>query len=229
MSKSDLISLLKLNKNYGKLCLTQLISDVQKDILENEQKIKTLREKYTNEELIKEVNAFALSRGALKAVDLLNENMYNKIFSDGVIPQDDIILTYRLFFQLLDKNEVVAIKDTNEFWKKTCDYFLTEGAGKTGTMVQNLVKSIDFSNENIYKVSRLLGNNAHKITPAYFSKICGTTGLIIFLIKDALEYAGILQDKKTPSARHYSNALYLFDMLQAKIERLKTIQTKFFS
>ena len=171
---------------------------------------------------------FALTRGALKAIDLLNENLYNKIFTDGNVPIDDIILTYKIFFQFMNMKELVEIKENPVFWKQACEYFIKEGNGKTGTMIQNLVKNIDFSSENIFKVQRLVGGNASKITPAYFSKICGTTGLIIFLIKDALEYAAILIDKKTSPARLYKNYLYCFEVLQSRIERLKKIQVKFF-
>lgn len=126
-------------------------------------------------------------------------------------------------------NDYVNIKDTNEFWKKTCEYFVKESEQKLGTFVQNLVKNIDFSNENIYKLTRLVGNNLSKITPNYFSKMCGTTGLFIFLIKDSFEYAGILVDKKTPPARLYKNYMYVFEVLQGKIERLKKIQAAHFS
>jgi hypothetical protein len=55
--------------------------------------------------------------------------------------------------------------------------------------------------------------------------MCGTTGLFIFLIKDALEYAGILIDKKTAAGRLYKNYMFNFDVLQTKIEKLKKIQT----
>jgi hypothetical protein len=34
------------------------------------------------------------------------------------------------------------------------------------------------------------------LKPACFSKICGTTGLVIFLIKDTLEYCGLIQSFK---------------------------------
>jgi hypothetical protein len=130
---------------------------------------------------------------------------------------------------MLNKEELINIKDNKEFWKKTCEYFIREGDGKTGAMVQGCVKNIDFSNENVFKLTKLLGNNGPKITPVYFSKICGTSGLIIFLIKDALDYAGILIDKKTSQARLHKNYTYTSEVLKFRIERLKNIQQKFFS
>ena len=151
------------------------------------------------------------------------------MFIDGLVPSKDIILSYRIFFQLLSMNELTKTEDVREFWSKVCDYFVKGSNSKLGTMVTGLVKGIDFSNENIYKLSKLVGNNTQKITPNYFSKMCGTTGLFIFLIKDALEYSGILIDKKTPPARLYKNYMYTLEILSEKLERLKLIQSKFFN
>ena len=69
-----------------------------------------------------------------------------------------------------------------------------------------------------------------KINPNYFSKICGTTGLLIFLIKDTLEYCGvIINDKKTQPARILDNLLYYkntIDTLAQYIDYLSGIKTK---
>ena len=59
------------------------------------------------------------------------------------------------------------------------------------------MKNFDFSEENLVKITKIIGNREKKITPTFYSKTCGTTGLIIFLVKDAMEYAGIIIDKKT--------------------------------
>jgi hypothetical protein len=165
----------------------------------------------------------------LKAVELLNETLYLKIFTEGPFPQDDIILTYRIFFQLLNLKEYTCVKDKMEFWKVTCEYFIKENNSKLGTKIQNLVKNIDFSSQNVYRLIKLLGNNLPKITPNYFSKLCGTTGLFIFLIKDALEYAGIVVDKKTSPCRLFNNYTFIIESLQIKKERLKSIQSKLFN
>lgn len=146
-----------------------------------------------------------------------------------MVPSDDIILTYKIFFQLLRNEELLSIKDKQVFWEKTCEYFIKEGKEKTGAMIHSKIKDIVFTDENIYKLVKLVGNDVSKITPGYFSKICGTTGLIIFLVKDAFEYAGIIVEKKTLPARLYKNCMYSFDMLQTKIQRLKSIQTQFLS
>lgn len=130
---------------------------------------------------------------------------------------------------MLKKEEFTKIKDKQEFWTKVCNFFVKEGNGKTGTLINSLIKDIDFSDENIYVLIKLAGSDVSKITPTYFSKFCGTTGLIIFLIKDAFEYAGIVIDKKTLPIKLHRNYTYAIDVLQNKMTRLKKIQAQFFN
>lgn len=77
-----------------------------------------------------------------------------------------------------------------------------------GTFLSNLSNKFDLSDENIYAVSRLLGSEVSKMTPAYFSKLCGTTGFLIFMIKDLLEHCGILIDRKVNNLRILKNLQY---------------------
>jgi hypothetical protein len=76
------------------------------------------------------------------------------------------------------------------------------------------------------KIQKIVGVNPGRITPQYFSKLCGTTGLIAFLLKDAFEYAGITVDKKTPPYNLYKYENYQQNELNKKIEKLKELQTK---
>ena len=48
LNRSDHITIMSLNKLFGKLSNTQLITEVQREILENETKIKAIREVNTN-------------------------------------------------------------------------------------------------------------------------------------------------------------------------------------
>ena len=60
-----------------------------------------------------------------------------------------------------------------------------------------------------YYVEKLLNGEKDHIIPSYFSKFCGSTGLLIFLIKDLLEYCGIIiSSKKTQISRIYNNYKY---------------------
>ena len=60
-----------------------------------------------------------------------------------------------------------------------------------------------------------------KINPTYYSKICSTTSLFIFLLKDALEYSGIIiVDKKSQLQKILNNYNYFLDNIEIKLSRL---------
>ena len=59
---------------------------------------------------------------------------------------------------------------------------------KQENFLKNLLINFDFSPKNIYEIKKIINGNLEKIKPNIYSRICGTTGLLIFLIKDTLEY-----------------------------------------
>jgi hypothetical protein len=161
----------------------------------------------------------------VKAIDLLNDPIYSKIFIENSTPCEDILLSYRLFFMLINKHDIAEIKSNDGFWNRLCAYFLNECNNEIGKIIHELVKTLDFSLDNLLKIQRLLGGNNQKITPSYFSKLCGTTGLFVFLLKDAFEYVGIIVDsKKTPPYNQYKLENYHQQFLSQRLEKLKKYQ-----
>ena len=45
-------------------------------------------------------------------------------------------------------------------------------------------------------MKKLIYGKEDQLKPASFSKICPTTGFVVFLIKDALEYCGVILSTK---------------------------------
>jgi len=72
----------------------------------------------------------------------------------------------------------------------------------------------------------MLGTNHSKITPTYYSKLCGTTGILTFLIKNSLEYAGIILEKKPNQLRILKNLLYQQTHYTKQIEKLQALVKK---
>jgi len=88
------------------------------------------------------------------------------------------------------------------------------------------VKNFNFSDDNLYKIARMCEYKDKKITPSFYSKVCGTTGLIIFLIRDALEYTGIIIDKKTLPSKLYRLYTYGVEKTQSNIDYIKALREK---
>ncbi len=60
----------------------------------------------------------------MKAVDLLNDPAHHKFYADAVYPtHDEVILAYRVFFQLLKNEDIIKFKNNQEFWTECCKYF----------------------------------------------------------------------------------------------------------
>ncbi len=93
-----------------------------------------------------------------------------------------------------------------------------------GNYLKALLNEFVFTPENIYKIKKFIGNRGSKITPNYFGNLCGTTGLFIFLIKDALEYSGITSEKKTQLALIYSNLNHSKNLNKSYLEKMKKVQ-----
>ena len=189
--------------------LTYYLDDLYRNVLDInkisfsntiEDQINNIKNKYKEEELIEARHAFTLSKGSLKALDLLNSETYNNIFKKKQLqpPLNQIILIYRLFFQLIDKDELIDIENDKQFWEKTRKFILDKNEGKTGTFLKEYISEFDFTCKNIYKLKKLIYKNEDKLKPLIYENICKTTGLVVFIVKDSLEYCGVIKnDKKT--------------------------------
>lgn len=161
-------------------------------------RISTLEAKYSKEELEAPLKNFEISRGASKALGLLDEELYLRVFTAPVPEKtlEEIIIVYKLFCQLLKMEDYVQIKDDKIFWEKMSKFILDNKGNKLSDFCVRCVLKFNFDNKNIFKLKELAKDKSEKLKPGYFSKICGTTGLFIFLIKDALEYCGVILSTK---------------------------------
>jgi hypothetical protein len=181
------------------------------------------------EDSYKKEDIFNLSKGSMKAIELLNEKMYNKVFYESTIPNNDVLVIYMLYFQLIN-HPIMKFKYNREtFWKECCNIMLTDGDGKTGTMISNNLQNLSLSKDCLYQVYKLIGLNITKINPNYFSKVCGTTGLIVFFIKDIIDYLGLSFDKKASQMRIVKTFSDIINAYEERIQRLKKVTNKFFN
>ena len=201
-------------------------NSLENQIKNIENSINELKNLYSIDELTNEnFNEFILTRGASKAIELLNDKLYFKLFKNENFPNIEIIIVYKIYFQLVNKEKnIIEEKDIEIFWKKVKEYFLNKNNNniQIGNLLENQFKQLDFSKENFVKIYNLCEGKINKLTPVYYSKICATTGLFIFLIKDALEYLGIINDKKkTQINRMYQNLCFLLEIKKKEFENEK--------
>ena len=214
--RNDLILSSKIFKNYHleKMNKIKKLILLKNNILEGqkiEDKINEFKMKYSEEELNKPYLDFQMSKGTIKAIELLNNEEYTKIFNQNILDNElnEIYIVYRIFCYLINEREIAEIKNDKIFWIKFCNFFNEKSNGKKGDFIKEISKNFNFDDKNNLLIEKLVFDIKSKIIPSYYSKICATTGLIIFLIKDALEYNGVLAlNKKTQISRLYHNLEY---------------------
>ena len=133
-----------------------LTLELNNNINENstiQNQITSLKTKYP-EQYNLEPPKLSLSRGTIKALELLNNEEYTKIFNNKELlpPLDEIIFVYRIFFQFLNNNEFKYIKDEKLFWIEASDFILNiinKCDEKLGDYFKNSNDNFDFSPKNI--------------------------------------------------------------------------------
>ena len=218
-----LIELKNISKVFHKIVIPYIVTFLKKE----KKNIMNIKESLgiTNIPQREDLENIVLNKGSKKAMQLLNETLLNQLFKDKKFPSDDIIFIYRIYFQMINHPySLIAKTDIFKFWEKCKLYFTTEQNGKTGDILLAMInqKKIDFSKNNEYQIYMLTKGHFKKILPNYFSNICGTTGLFVFIIKDILEFMGI-----TPKIKKKENAFWTYsdiiDSIDDKINYLNNI------
>ena len=239
LTKKEQINLFFCNKKFSSLALGILKDkySLYKKICDifigqtMDDKIRSLEAKYSQDELNAPIKKFELSRGCSKAMGLLDEELYLRVFNRAPPEKtlEEIVLVYKLFCQLLNKEDFVEIKDNKTFWDKFSKFILDNKGDKLSEFLIKCTSEFNFDDKNIFKLKAMSKDSIDKLKPKYFGNICGTTGLFVFLIKDCLEYCGAVEDKKTSGSRIKANYLYqktLFDELNKNISYLEGLIPK---
>ena len=235
LTNSELIIFYSSSKKYFFSLLNSYLNSILKDykklfdlVLNQtmENKLSTLEVKFKAEdfEILPE---FKLNKGTIRAIECLKESLYIKIFKNEVSMKilEEIEIIYKILFQLIDKDNFVKINDKKIFWNEISKFLLENMNENLANYVNDIAKKFDFSEKNIVKIKKICKDkNIENINPSYMGKLCGTTGLISFVIKDALEYSGIIEDKKTPPLRIKKNYEYqkeIIDNIEKYISIIK--------
>ena len=226
LSINDLIQFKNISKKFYKLFNVYIINKLQKD----KEFFIEKKNSFKKDELPPKMDFkdFNLSKGSIKAIKLLNEPSLNQIFKEESSLNDDRLVIYRIFFQLIKHPyQYIPKERKKEFWQKCQKYFSNEINGKTGELLQKILddKMINIEGDNLYKIYKLAENNLNKIYPNYFSKLCGATGLLVFFIKDILDFVGISNDIKIQNKAYWSYEK-IIESLDNKMNHIKKLENK---
>ena len=93
-------------------------------------------------------------------------------------------------------------------------------------MVELLKKHLLLVKSLLYKVFHLIEKDIHKFCSGYFSKLCGTTSIFIFYIKDILDFLGFSNDTKFQNNSYYCFSEIL-NYIDFKIKSLNDFLQKY--
>jgi len=129
---------------------------------------------------------------------MLNKEDTIKFFEKQKIEnkEKEIILIWKIFFYLIEKENFYSIENEEKFWKKMCEYIVKNCNKNVGTFILEKIKGLKFSEKKTFYIEKFVLEKKDKIVPAYFAKICKYTGLLTFAIKEALEYYEIIFSEK---------------------------------
>ena len=225
LTDQDIYSIGKTCSKFYKPCLEKL-KEINSQKLSKEQK--ELESINTgNEKLLSE---FALGKVAVKALENLNQKEHSDYFQNEKAPDDAILLTYRILYQLINKEkDILNEKNNDKFWKLFRENILKNSEKGIGDFIQNEFKNLDFSEENIYRLNCLTEGQEERLGPINIGKKDNTAKFICFLIKEALEYIKIVigKSKKVSNSEVYKKYLeYIIKKREENQKKLENLMSK---
>ena len=232
LNLSDIIQLKNCSKEFHSYILNYYLKMFESDkthLIEKKNKL-NLQEDDMNQNQEIDIMNFNLTKGTLKAIKLLNEDIFSRLFSEKKTPKKEILLVYKIYFQLINYQEIINkykidLSDAI-FWERCRNYFM-KNKGIISELLINNIKEKKFvlTNANLYRIYKLYEKNSSKLCTAYFSKLCGTTSLFIFYIKDILDFLGFSNEIKFQKNAHYI-FFEIIKYLDYKINMLNSFSSK---
>ena len=133
----------------------------------------------------------------------LKRKQYIEAFKSIKPTVDNKILEiYKLFFIILKNDIMINLYDTSieKFWKKMTDDFVRksfDGENLSQYVYQILTEGLDFNIEHVIKINYVWKSNYDKKYDIKdVTKESPTTGIFFLIIKEYLEWCGIIESNK---------------------------------
>ena len=165
------------------------ILDLKKDET-IEIKINEIKNKFTEDNLLNKKN-FEITQETKDIMKQMNnEEYFNKIKNLEINDNNkNLIIIYKILFVLLGEEGIYNTVNNDIFWKKCINYFNENCFGKIGDYLSERILSFNFDAKEFNIIQNLLKDNQTEI----INEIKNNTNyLIIPLIKESLEYCGVI-------------------------------------
>jgi len=209
LSIKDILNLCQTKKKILKIVLDLQIKNTKKSIDEINSILKEKNIDINNINDIsqsKKVKPFEFNSNSLKSISYLNviskTNFIKSI--DNNYPQNapnknnnknisKIVLIFDIYFIALGRKKIINDMNGNNNLKieYICNYFKNNKNKSIGSIIENELKGKKFDDVIINSLYEYSLKYANIINPNYYKKINKNIAILVFLIKNILDYAGI--------------------------------------
>ena len=188
-------------------------------------KIKKIKNQFSEAQLSNPLE-FYISEEIKDQLKQLNNNEIINIFKSDLDKNESninfLILLYKIFFILIDKEEIYNILIDNHFWKKCGNFLIENSEGNIGDFIIEKISEFIFNSKSYNKIEHLIKDDKEN----FINKL--KTDRIFFispLIKEALIYCGVIFDpEKTQGNIMVKN----FKNNQMVINYLNNLKVRYF-
>ena len=225
LNNKEIFKLTFVNKNCFNFSIGYFISNLIREKEKINEELNELNNKQYNQ--IKSFSEFSFNNHSKRALSLLNESSSGKLFNNkNLIPHKDIILIYHLFLCSINPNLIKNNLNQKDIWSKICNYFNKRNINNIGSFIEKELTGKIFDKIIINQLYNILGNNIQKITPNYYKKLDNTTAIFAFIVKDILEFIGIINDSNNKSANRYFLLNTRLEYTNILLEKLNNLLNK---
>lgn len=136
--KSTLLALSEVNKTYRKAALRLFYTREEEIKNQANEMVQEQVSVLTEAKLQEDIPEFTITRGTLKAVEILNTDNYKNIFNEPSCNLK-ILIVYRIYAFLFYKNEINPTLDNARFWEQTRMKFLKMAENDLGISLNSAV------------------------------------------------------------------------------------------
>ena len=247
LSIKDILNLCQTQKKIFKIVLDLQIKNTKKSIDEINSILKEKNIDINNINSTsqpKKVKSFEFNSNSLKSISYLNvisktnfiksisnnnpQNASNKINNNNI---SKIVLIFDIYFIALGRKKIINDMDGNNNLKieYICNYFKNNKIKSIGSIIENELKGKKFDDAIINSLYEYSCKYANIINPNYYKKINKNIAILVFLIKNILDYAGIphVDNNNNNNNNNKVNEQKIISLNKSRLNANKTILEKY--
>ena len=171
-----------------------------------EKKINVIKNLFTEEDLSQR-KKFEITQETRELIKKMNNEEYIdklKNFKTNDKANENINIIFKILFIFLGEENIYITKNNDIFWKKCLHYFDEKCSGKIGDFLLQKIPFFKFDTKQFNRIENLLKENKTEIINEMKQN---TNYLIIPLIKESLEYFGIIFSQQKTEGSLYIKIL----------------------